>query len=407
MRIYFKLIAWTGMLAAGVALAAPVAVPATDAAALAFNQHREPLRFVEQLLPGIVALLMLFSGLAARLRVLCGRFSGGRYFLTLTLFACTYLFVAAVAALPAKFYADVLDLRIWDKPTGTAAEWLTGQTIDVAVKLVITALFIWIPYALIAKMPRQWWLYSASSLIPVAFFAIVAWPVWVAPLTSHYVPLADKTLLATILEMETRCGVPHIPVFIGGHEDTVVGLGPTNRIVLNQDIFRNETSDQIAFTVGHEMKHYLEGDNWKALLIVAGLLFAGFFLVDRIGLALIRRYSVRIGFTELADPASFPMAILVLSIGWLLVQPAFNAFARHIEHEADRFSLELTHRNDAMGAMFAGFSSHWGEDVEWDGFQRLFYATHPSNGERIRFANTYHPWAEGKPLTYTMCSHSQ
>jgi hypothetical protein len=38
--------------------------------------------------------------------------------------------------------------------------------------------------------------------------------------------------------------------------------------------------------------------------------------------------------------------------------------------------------------------------ADWDTFFVIFRATHPSNAERIRFGNTYHPWDEGKPLAY-------
>lgn len=400
MRNYLRLAASLSLLQSGVAFAAPVTVPATAAATLAFDRHNEPLWCIEQLMPVLVALFVLFTGLGARLREICARLAGGRRFFTMTLFVCSYLVLAALMTLPFEYYKEIVDLRIWGKLGQTPAQWLTGKAVGLAVKLVIAALFAWIPYTLIAKRPRLWWLYSASALMPVAFLVIVVLPVWVAPLTNHYEPLADQALLAKIDMLEARCGISKIPIFIGGNEDTVVGLGPTNRIVLNKDIFKNETPDQIEFTVGHEMKHYLEGDNWKALAIVAGLLLIGFFLVDRIGRFVIARRARRLGFNDLADPASFPMAVLVLSVFWLMVSPLFNVFARHIEHEADRFSLELTHQNEAMGTMFAGFSTRWGQNVEWDDFQTIFYATHPSNGDRIRFSNTYRPWDEGKPLVY-------
>jgi Zn-dependent protease with chaperone function len=232
--------------------------------------------------------------------------------------------------------------------------------------------------------------------------------VWVAPLTTTYTPLADKSLLAKIETLAARCGVPHIPVFVGGNEDTVVGLGPTNRIVLNKDIFKNETPDQIEFTIGHELKHYIEGDNWKALAIIAILLFTGFFLVDRLGRALIARCARRIGFDDLADPASFPLVVLILSVFWLTVSPLFNLFARHIELEADRFGLELTHQNHATATLFAGSATQHRRTVEWDTFQIIFYANHPSDGDRIRFANSYQPWAQGKPLVYgDICKPAQ
>jgi len=79
--------------------------------------------------------------------------------------------------------------------------------------------------------------------------------------------------------------------------------------------------------------------------------------------------------------------------------PFFNLFARHIEIEADRFGLELTHENQATAMMFAKDAQ---SDLppEWDAFFLTFRATHPSAGERICFANTYKPWEQGVPLAY-------
>jgi STE24 endopeptidase len=129
----------------------------------------------------------------------------------------------------------------------------------------------------------------------------------------------------------------------------VVGLGPTNRIILDRDIYKTENPDQIEFTVGHELKHYLKGDNYKALAIIAGLMLAGFWLADRRGPRVAgAAFPGPFGFSELKDPASLPLLVLISDgCSWLCVTPFFNLFARHIEHEADRFGLELTHEEPA------------------------------------------------------------
>ena len=49
-----------------------------------------------------------------------------------------------------------------------------GDRLPLAVRLILASLFIWIPYLLIAKSPRRWWLYCALALVPVAFLAMVA-----------------------------------------------------------------------------------------------------------------------------------------------------------------------------------------------------------------------------------------
>ena len=140
------------------------------------------------------------------------------------------------------------------------------------------------------------------------------------------------------------------------------------------------------------------GDNYKALAIVAGLLLAGFWLVNVLGRRAIARFNF--GFKELSDPASLPLVVLILSLLWLAVLPAFNWEARSIEHEADRFGLELTHENRAMAELFAGWARSGLSPPDYDWFFLTFRATHPSLAERIRFANDYRPWEKGGELVY-------
>jgi hypothetical protein len=54
----------------------------------------------------------------------------------------------------------------------------------------------------------------------------------------------------------------------------------------------------------------------------------------------------------------------------------------------------------AGSGIFANEITRDGELSDWSTFFLIFRATHPSNADRIRFSNYYHPWAEGKPLEY-------
>ena len=223
---------------------------------------------------------------------------------------------------------------------------------------------------------------------------------WIDPLTTSYKPLDNPPLQSRIDTLAARCGIAHIPVFVGGNSTGVTGLGPTNRIVLQSNLMSVETPDEIVFTVGHELKHYVMGDNWKALAIITAFLLVGFWLTDRLGRAAIRRFSGRWGFRELSDPASLPLIVFTLTFLWLAFLPFFNLFARHIEFEADRFGLELTHQNHAAAMVFAEDVQSGRVVPEWDTFFLVTQGTHPSVAERIRFANSYKPWEQGAPLVY-------
>jgi Zn-dependent protease with chaperone function len=412
---WLRTISWKTLLAcfAGVLLASmlahaelPVAVPEATAAELARIRHDNIYWSAFRLLDLAIPLLILFTGLGARLRGWCESLTGHRRFWTVTLFVCAYLVLATLIALPFEFYAGYVQPHAAGQSDPTFPNWLKGQAVPLFVRLVAASLLIWIPYRLIDKSPRRWWLYCSLALIPFAFLALVALPVWVAPLTTSYNPLDDPPRAARIAALAARCGVANIPVFVGGNDTTVVGLGPTNRIVLQTNLAEVESPDQIEFTIGHELKHYVMGDNWKALAIIAAFLLAGFFLTDRLGRAAIRRFSRFWGFSELSDPASFPLIIFTLTFLWLAILPFFNLFARHIELEADRFGLELTHQNRAAAMIFVR-DAETSLAPDWGTFFLIFQATHPSIRVRIEFANNYKPWEHGTPLVYSNVCKSQ
>ena len=78
--------------------------------------------------------------------------------------------------------------------------------------------------------------------------------------------------------------------------------------------------------------------------------------------------------------------------------PIFNAVQRHVECEADRFALEMTHENRAFSQWQATLLPWQPAQDDW--FTRTFLNNHPSQAERIRLGNDDKPWAEGRPGIY-------
>lgn len=83
----------------------PVEVPKTTEVLLAQERHADIYWAAFRLLSLAIPLLVLFTGLGARLRRRCEQITGHRWFWTVTLFACAYLVLAELIALPFDFYA--------------------------------------------------------------------------------------------------------------------------------------------------------------------------------------------------------------------------------------------------------------------------------------------------------------
>ena len=178
------------------------------------------------------------------------------------------------------------------------------------------ALVLWVPYLLLRKSPRRWWLYTSALAVPFIILIVLVQPIWIDPLFNRFGPMKDKSLEAEILQLADRAGIEGGRVFeVAKSEDTkalnayVNGFGATKRIVLWDTILKALDRPQLLVVMGHEMGHYVLGHVWKLIGILA--------VDDHPRLALRRAPAVgradrpltarRFGFTLAGDVASLPL----------------------------------------------------------------------------------------------------
>jgi Zn-dependent protease with chaperone function len=260
---------------------------------------------------------------------------------------------------------------------------------------------------LLRRSPRRWWLYSALALVPFIVVANLVAPIWIAPLFNRFGPMQDKALEARILALADRAGIEGSRVFeVEKSVDTktinayVAGIGGTKRIVLWDTIIARMNEPELLFVMGHEMGHFVLGHTWQLIGLNVLLLLAGFYAAYRTAGAVLRRWGERFGFSRLDDIASLPLLLLLVAIFSLIVTPAALAVTRYMEHEADRFGLEITRTNHSAATAFVKMQTDVLAVPRPGLLNLLWRQSHPPLGARIDFANDYHPWREGVPLVY-------
>jgi STE24 endopeptidase len=176
--------------------------------------------------------------------------------------------------------------------------------------------------------------------------------------------------------------------------DYFIGIGPTIRIVLADTLLEKFNTEEVLTIVAHEMGHQYHEDIWRMIGGGSVLFLVAFYVLFRSLDPLIRRFHHRLGFSRLDDPASLPLALLLVGLLFFVTQPIQNGFSRYIEREADRYALELTHDNE----VYAGALDKLGQvnvsDPDPPGWIEFMFLTHPSLKHRIDFAQTYRPWEE-------------
>lgn len=385
---------------------APVPVPEPSPLALRYYRSGYVLWVVGILWSLAVPLILLFTGLSARLRA-WARGLGRNWFFTVAFYGVLFTVLSFLLDLPLAFYEGFVRQHAYGLSNQTFQKWASDAMKGLAVGTVLFALTLWLPYLLLRKSPRRWWLYTGLVSVPFVTFMLIVTPVWIDPLFNDFGPMKDKALEQSILALADRAGIAGSRVYeVNKSVDTetvnayVTGLGQTKRIVLWDTILAKLDRREILFVMGHEMGHYVLGHVRQIIVVASALILLCLWVVHRSADALIRRYRDRFGFSELSDVASLPLILLLFTLTSLVVTPLVLAFSRHNEHEADRFGLELTRDNHAAATAFVKLQEENLAVPRPGTVYKLWRASHPVLGERIDFSNEYRPWEEGKPLKY-------
>jgi STE24 endopeptidase len=355
----------------------------------------------------VIPAVILWTGLSGRLRGVAERLARGRWFWIVAIYGVLFVILVAVVSLPLSWYEGFVREHAYGLSNQALGKWAGDWAKGLAVGGVFTALTLWIPYLLIRKSPRRWWLWSALATVPLAIFSLIVVPIWVEPLFNRFGPLRDKALESQILALAGRAGIGESRVYqVDKSVDTkkvnayVTGIGETKRIVLWDTILGRLTPDQILFVMGHEMGHYVLHHTLAIIVGAALLALASFYTVHRVAGKLIERHKQRFGFERLADVASLPLLLLLGNVVMFVLTPLILAGTRYMEHEADRFGLEITRNNRAAAETFVRLQQE-NLNVPRPGLLYVLWrGSHPSLAERIEFANRYRPWGTGGRLRY-------
>ena len=235
--------------------------------------------------------------------VLAARKAGRNWFFTLVAYGILFTLVTTLLSLPLDYYSGFVRPHAYGLSDQTAAKWWSDQATGLAIGCIGIALLLWIPYLLLRKSPRRWWLYSGLAAFPLLVLILFVTPIWIDPLFNKFGPMKDKALEGKILALADRAGIDGGRIFeVDKSRDTttvnayVVGLLGTKRIVLWDTLLAKLNEREVLFVMGHEMGHYVLHHVVWGILGLSVLVLLGLYFVHRAAGVLIRRYRGRLGF---------------------------------------------------------------------------------------------------------------
>ena len=200
--------------------------------------------------------------------------SAGSWFLTVGLYVVLYLAIVFVIDLPLAYYEGFVRQHAYGLSNQTLAKWLGDSLKGLAVEMAVGFAFAWVPYLLLARAPRRWWLYTALLSVPFLFVTVLVKPIWIDPLFNDFGPMKNKALERSILDLASRAGIEGSRVFeVDKSVDTnavnayVTGVFGTKRIVLWDTLIARLDEKELLFVMAHEMGHYVLGHVVRSILL--------------------------------------------------------------------------------------------------------------------------------------------
>ncbi len=182
----------------------------------------------------------------------------------------------------------------------------------------------------------------------------------------------------------------------------VTGLGASKRVVVWDTTIAKATIPQTLFVFGHEMGHYVLLHIPKFIAFLWACAFVLLAVCAAVLARLLSRPGGRWGVRGVADWASLPVLLLVVTVAGELAQPVVNGYIRYQEHDADIFGLEAIHgivpeSQQAAAEAFQLLGEINLADPDPSPFIRFWLYSHPPLAERLKFAAEYDPWGKGEP----------
>ncbi|HLY92176.1 MAG TPA: M48 family metallopeptidase [Candidatus Angelobacter sp.] len=384
------------------------------------------LRIIDTVYGLLVLLGLLYFGIAAKYRDWAEKVSSKRL-VQAVIFVPLLMLTITVLDLPLDAYGHHVGREYGLSVQGWAS-WFADLGKGFLVGLVIFILVIWGVTQAIRKSPRRWWFYTWVVAMPVVVFLVFIAPVVLDPLFNNFAPLdkSNPQLVDAIEKVVGSAGqsIPRDRIFLMDASKKVTtlnayvtGFGPSKRIVIWDTTIKNASTPETLSVVGHEMGHYVLNHIRIGIVATAIGLFVGFYLLYVISNWLFSRLKERWYMRELWDWAAVPILLLIFSVMSIATEGINNTISRQLEHNADVYGLEVTHKVASDPAVAATiYRDVSTREAAAHAFQILgelsltypypskavvfWYYNHPPISDRVRFAHTYDPWSKGEQPKY-------
>jgi len=342
------------------------------------------------LLGSAIVIFILHWRWSARMRGWAQRLSSWRGIQDLVYFL-QFLVITTVLQFPLTVYEGYIREHKYGLATQTFGPWMRDQAVGLAVGAVLGGLAVMGLYWIVRRLGKSWWVWGTVASIFFTGVVLLITPVYIAPLFNTFNKLKDPKIKESILSLARANGIPATEVYEvdASRQSTrisayVAGFLGTERIVLNDNLLKRCSPEEIQSVMGHEMGHYVLHHVYKDLLFFGVLFLIGFAYLDRGMHWCLARWGERWGAKEITDVAALPLAVLLFSIFFFVLTPVTNTWSRIQEYEADIFGINAARQPDGEATVDLKLVDY--RKLDPGPIEEMLFFDHPSGRTRITAA---------------------
>ena len=362
--------------------------------AIKYQKTKNILYFVNEGYNIIVLILFLFLGLSAFVRSKIGKITKKRFWV-IFFYALVFMILGFIVGMPTSYYGFHLEQK-YQLSNQNFFQWFGEQLKGLLVMFVIGVIAIEGIYLALRKAPRTWWIYVSIVFVFFTVLLINLAPVLIMPLFNVYTPLPQGEIRDKLIALSEKAGVKVEGIYeMDMSKQTkkanamFTGIGNTKRIVLGDNLIKEYTPDEIEVVIAHEMGHNILQHIWKMIALMSFVSAIGFLIIHLTMGKIINRYKARLKIEGPADIASLPLFMLIFVVFSLITLPVSPTYSRYLEHQADKYALELTCRPDAFISAMNKLAYQNLSDPNPSPVIEFLLYDHPPASKRIKFAETY------------------
>lgn len=362
----------------------------------AYNYRKDSLKVwaIKLILQFLIPLLLLTSRLSYRIRFSVE--NNRSLFLTGLFYGIIFFLIMFLINLPLNYYSSFYLKHKYGLSNQTFSRWIEITLKGFLVNDLIISLFIFVPFYLIYRSPRTWWIQLSLLIIPLIIFIVFISPLIIDPIFNKYTSIENDKLGKEITELLHKADIQDAKIYkVDKSKDTktmnayMTGIFNSKRIVLWDTTINNLSEKEVLSITAHEIGHYVKGHIWKNIALSSVGTFILLFLIYITSNWILDMSNGSFGIRRLSDIAALPLLLIVLNFYSFFGSPIMNYYSRKMEVEADSYEIILGEDKDAaISAMEKLYKESLGIPRPSKIF-KIWYHTHPTLEERIDFYRNY------------------